>query len=64
MIIKHYNTGPIGVNTYLVYDETKKGFIVDPGGFSKELAEHVDSEGIDIQYVILTHGHVDHIGGV
>lgn len=64
MIIKHYNTGPIGVNTYLVYDETKKGFIVDPGGFSKELAEHVDSEAIEVQYIILTHGHGDHIGGV
>ena len=33
MKIIRYMTGPIQVNTYLVYDEeSKKGFIVDPGG--------------------------------
>ena len=57
-------TGPIQVNTYLVYDETKKGFIVDPGGFSRAIADAVDDLGLDIEYIILTHGHGDHIGGV
>ena len=65
MKIKRYTTGPIQVNTYLVYDENnKKGFIVDPGGYSNNLTKDVFEQSIDIQYIILTHGHGDHIGGV
>lgn len=65
MKIYRFLTGPIQVNTYLVYDEdTKDGFIVDPGAYCPELTEKVKIEGVDIKYIILTHGHGDHIGGV
>ncbi len=64
MEIKHYETGPIFVNTYLVYDETNEGFIVDPGGFSEELADCIREQGLHIGWILLTHGHGDHIGGI
>ena len=64
MRVYRYMTGPLQVNTYLAYDDTKKGFIVDPGGYSMALAETVKKEEIEIEYIILTHGHADHIGGV
>ena len=65
MKIFSYITGPIHVNTYLVYDEnTMKGFIVDPGDYSPKLSKMAMDLGIDIEYIILTHGHGDHIGGV
>lgn len=58
-------SGALGVNTYLAVDEgTKEGFIVDPGGHNPKLTEKVKSEGVDIKYIILTHGHSDHICGV
>lgn len=58
-------SGPLGVNTYLVVDEdTKEGFIVDPGGYNPKLTKKVSDEGIEIKYIILTHGHADHISGV
>ena len=65
MKITKYMTGPIQANTYLVCDEeTKKGFIVDPGGYEKKITTQIKDENIDLKYIILTHGHGDHIGGV
>lgn len=65
MVIDRFLTGPIQVNTYLAYDEeTKEGFIVDPGAYCPELTAKAKEAGVDIKYIILTHGHVDHIGGI
>ncbi len=64
MQIYKFITSAIQVNTYLAWDETKKGFIVDPGGYSPQLTAKVKEEGITVEYIILTHGHGDHIGGV
>lgn len=65
MDIKLFYTGPMQVNTYLCADqETKKAFVVDPGGPSKPLANYVASNGYEVEYIVLTHGHGDHICGV
>lgn len=65
MDLKLFYTGPMQVNTYLCVDESsKKGFIVDPGGASKPMENYIDSNEYDIEYIILTHGHGDHVCGV
>ena len=53
------------VNTYICADEeSKEAFIVDPGGQSKHLDSFIQQKGYKIKYIVLTHGHGDHICGV
>ena len=65
MRITNLPSGALQANTYLAVDEkTNEGFIVDPGGYNKVLTKEVRDNDIKIKYIILTHGHSDHICGV
>lgn len=60
-----YGENSMASNTYLVVDEkTKAAFIVDAGKFDQSLVDEVNKRKLDVNYLILTHGHGDHIGGV
>lgn len=64
MKIYRFLTSPYQANTYLAFDDTKKGFIVDPGGYSAQLTQAARQEDVEVEYILLTHGHSDHICGV
>lgn len=65
MRITNLPSGTLQANTYLAVDEkTNEGFIVDPGGYNKVLTKEVRDNDVNIKYIILTHGHSDHICGV
>lgn len=59
--IKRFIAGPIETNIYVVYDDKKRGFIVDPGFESPELLEFIKKEKLKIEYILITHGHFDHV---
>lgn len=65
MVIKSFYTGPLSVNCYVATDEgSKKTFMVDPGGHNVDMVNYIKNNNLELDYIILTHGHGDHIGGV
>ena len=55
--------GPFMVNSYLVIND-KKGFIIDPGSGAGPFLKKIESDKIELEAIIATHGHIDHIDGV
>lgn len=64
MNIKRIVAGVYAVNCYIVYNDDKKGFIIDPGGDYDEILKFIKEENISLEFILLTHGHGDHIGAV
>ncbi|WP_237465822.1 MBL fold metallo-hydrolase [Vibrio stylophorae] len=51
-------------NCSLVWcDETMKGVVIDPGGDCKTILSVIAEKQVDVTAVVLTHGHLDHVGG-
>lgn len=52
-------------NTYLIYDEkTYEGALIDIANNIEKIQEYVETLKIQLKYLILTHCHADHIGGL
>ena len=65
MIIRQLQTGILGVNTYLAINrEKRQAFVVDPGGDGDYILRTAKEAGAEIVAILLTHAHLDHIGGV
>ena len=53
------------MNGYVVgCRETKRGAVVDPGFDAEKILRTVESTGLEIELILLTHGHGDHVGAL
>ena len=65
MIIKNIVVGPLEVNCYILgCEDTKEAAIIDPGENADEIISNIEKEGLNPKFIINTHAHFDHIGGV
>lgn len=62
MNIETLTVGPLGVNCYILHDESGKGVVIDPGDEGAQIMATVKRLGIEVTHIINTHGHFDHIG--
>jgi hydroxyacylglutathione hydrolase len=64
MIVQRFVLTPFQQNTRVVAcEETRKAICIDPGEESSELVAFIREEELYLQAIVLTHGHLDHIGG-
>ena len=62
MKIKVFVQGPIDANNYLLIDEkTNDAILID---CSDDFTQEVEKLGVNLKYILITHGHYDHILGV
>jgi len=65
--IQTFTFNPFEENTYLVYDETGEGVVIDPGCYEpsekEELIQFIAKNQITIKYLLNTHCHIDHVLG-
>ncbi|MBR2773647.1 MAG: MBL fold metallo-hydrolase [Selenomonadaceae bacterium] len=65
MILLKEVRGVFATNSYFyIDDETRHGFLIDPGAQTYELLKVINERGWTIEKILLTHGHFDHIGAV
>ncbi|MBX7190094.1 MAG: MBL fold metallo-hydrolase, partial [Solirubrobacterales bacterium] len=57
--------GPVAENSYLVFkEETGKALLFDPGDEADRLMQPLADRGLELEAILLTHCHFDHIGAV
>ena len=66
--VESFTFNPFSQNTYLIYNDEKEAFLIDPGNMpdaeTKVLGEFIKSKDLKIQNILLTHAHIDHIIGL
>ncbi|MBD3234293.1 MAG: MBL fold metallo-hydrolase [candidate division Zixibacteria bacterium] len=65
MLIDILEVGMYLANCYIIgCEKTRKGIIIDPGDNGDFILSKIKKNNIEVEKVVLTHGHLDHIGAV
>jgi hydroxyacylglutathione hydrolase len=64
--VRAFTVGPVQENSYIVRagPDATRAVIVDPGDEPERLLKAIDSLGVQIEAILITHCHFDHIGAV
>ena len=62
MMLKTLVVGALETNCYIIADDvTKDAAIIDPGAEGRRIAKRVEAMGLTVRYILVTHGHMDHM---
>lgn len=68
MIVKQFVLGPIEDNNYLLIDDganaSKEAVLIDCTQASEDIDNALQEYGATLKYILITHGHFDHVLGV
>lgn len=65
MKVRTFAVGPFQENSYLVVDEVaRRAVFIDPGDEAPRLLEALRASDATLDAIWVTHGHVDHVGGI
>nr|WP_320025558.1 MBL fold metallo-hydrolase [uncultured Acetobacterium sp.] len=57
--------GQMGTNCYVIWDEKSlAAAVIDPGFEDQRIINIIKENKLNVKYILLTHGHFDHLGGV
>lgn len=64
MIHEIFPVGPLQCNCSVVGDEqTREAMVIDPGDDIDQVLAIVQRHGLTVKQIVITHAHIDHIGG-
>ncbi|MGZ4842978.1 MAG: MBL fold metallo-hydrolase [Candidatus Angelobacter sp.] len=64
MIHKIFPVGPLQCNCSIIGDEqTHEAMVIDPGDQIEEILEVLRQEKLTLKQIVITHAHIDHVGG-
>src|SRR5579864_3795086 len=64
MIHEILAVGPLQCNCSVIGDETsKEAIVLDPGDDVDDVMEAVRRHGLMVKQIVITHAHIDHVGG-
>ncbi len=64
LILERLEVSPFLENTYIFgKKDSKKCVVIDPGDEPDKILRTIDFLGLEVEYVLLTHGHLDHVAG-
>src|SRR3989441_11475214 len=65
MEVRMFTVGPVQENCFVLWHEgSKRALIVDPGEEEAKILGAVEQLGLDVEAILVTHCHFDHIGAV
>ena len=65
MDVRSFTVGPVAENTYIFRrDDSSAALVVDPGDEAPLLLGAIEKLGLEVEAILLTHTHFDHVGAV
>lgn len=64
MILETFPVGLLQCNCSILGDEaTGEAMVIDPGDNVAYILERLEAQGLKLKQIVVTHGHIDHVGG-